>query len=174
MRPRAKPDANVYLIGFMASGKSAVGRALASRLGRRLIDTDRDVERIAKRKIARIFTERGEEAFRRLESRAIARAARRRGAVIALGGGAVLHRANVNLIRRTGSVAYLQVPLSVLRARGRRASRGSRPLWKRNLRTLLSVRRPAYRRAAHIVVRASQGSPRAVAGRIVRALEIEE
>ncbi len=155
MRPRAKPDANVYLIGFMASGKSAVGRALAIRLGRRLIDTDRDVERIAKRKIARIFAERGERAFRRLESRAIARAARRRGSVVALGGGAVLRRANVSLIRRTGSVAYLQVPPAKLRVRGRRASRGSRPLWKKNLRALLAVRRPAYRRAAHIVVRAS-------------------
>jgi len=158
----------------MASGKSAVGRALASRLGRRLIDTDREVERAAKRSIQRLFAERGEAAFRRLESRALSRAARQRGMIVALGGGAVLRRANVSLIRRTGSVAYLQVPLTKLRSRGRGVPRGSRPLWKTNLRALLAARRPAYRRAAHIVVRAAKGAPSAVAGRIIRALGIKQ
>ncbi|MDE2490398.1 MAG: hypothetical protein KGM24_06090, partial [Elusimicrobia bacterium] len=74
----------------MGTGKSAVGRALARRLRRPFSDLDAEVERAARAPVAEIFARRGETHFRRLERAALSRAARRRGAVVALGGGALL------------------------------------------------------------------------------------
>src|SRR5579859_3667520 len=79
--------ANIFLIGPMGSGKSTVGRALSKLLGCEFIDTDRRIERKAGMLIRDIFARSGEPAFRKLERREIARAARGRGCVIAVGGG---------------------------------------------------------------------------------------
>ena len=94
-------QSNIVLIGFMGSGKSEVGRLLAERLGRQLLDTDELIERDGAT-IPEIFAAEGEKGFRRHERSAIERAARTKGAVIATGGGAVLDPANVESLRRRG------------------------------------------------------------------------
>jgi shikimate kinase len=136
---------NVYLTGFMGAGKSAVGRALARLLGRPFLDTDALIERRAGRSVAQIFAAGGEPAFRRLERQAVARAARRRGIVCALGGGALLHPPSRRLVASSGLLVALTC--------------SERELWRRlkptlALRPLLSGGRPALRR----LLRARRGA----------------
>jgi len=97
---------NIYLSGFMGSGKSSVGLALARRLGLGFLDLDRQVERRAGLSLPRLF-ERGEEAFRRLESSALRQASRLRGRVVALGGGALLDPCNRRLVKGSGILVSL-------------------------------------------------------------------
>ncbi len=155
----------------MAAGKTAVGRALARRLKRRFVDADREIARAAGKSIPRLFAERGEAGFRRLETSALKKIVRDDNRVIALGGGAVLKRENVSLMRRAGTVIYLQAPFEVLYRRGRKES-GNRPLWRdrRGLKRLLRERRPSYRRSAHLTILAGRTGPERLAIRIVRRL----
>jgi shikimate kinase len=170
------PPKNIFLVGFMASGKSSVGRHLARLLRRPFVDTDAEVERAAKRSVARIFSENGEEYFRRLEQSAVARSCRRSGMVVAVGGGAVTRPRNVALMKKSGTIVYLSAGIELLWSRARREGLNRRPLLNsggtgrlRTMARLLALRRPIYRDCAHIVVRAS-GSPEQVAGRILQRL----
>src|SRR5688500_7118451 len=104
---QALPTGNIGLGGFMASGQSEVGRHLADRIGRKLVDGDTVVESDGI-SIPEIVAGEGEKGFRRRERKAVEKAARARGAVIATGGGAVLDDANVAALKRTGVVVYLQ------------------------------------------------------------------
>src|SRR5437763_1305591 len=109
---------NVVLIGFMGAGKSAVGRALAERLGFRLYDTDAMVEESAGRTIADVWDAEGEEGFRAREHDAVLQACAGSGRVIACGGGAVLEIRNYGILKGAGSVVYLRAPADVVRDRG--------------------------------------------------------
>lgn len=91
---------NIYLVGFMGCGKSAVGKALAKRLKRKFVDTDAAVEARAGESIASIFKNKGENAFRRLEAREIARIGKLSNTVAALGGGALLNPRSRALVSR--------------------------------------------------------------------------
>jgi shikimate kinase len=94
----------VFLTGFMGTGKTVVGRTLATRMGYGFVDTDDLIEKKAGRTIRQIFVERGEEVFRRMEIEAIQEAARMEKGVIALGGGAVTREENWATIRKSGGV----------------------------------------------------------------------
>ena len=89
--------APVFLTGFMATGKSKIGRLLASRMRRIFIDTDQMIEARAGKAIAAIFADEGEESFRALERECVVEAASRE-AVIALGGGAIAQEKNLKAI----------------------------------------------------------------------------
>src|SRR5450755_42182 len=82
------PDAPIFLVGFMATGKTTVGRILAARLGWRLVDLDDVIAREAGRTVPEIFEAEGEAGFRAREARALAAASAERRAVVATGGGA--------------------------------------------------------------------------------------
>jgi len=144
---------NVVLIGFMGTGKTAVGRALAARLGLAFVDTDAVVEERAGRPVARIFAEDGEERFRRLESEAVASAGDREGAVIATGGGVVLRPENMARLRRRGMVVALRAAPEAIVARvGAGADRpllGDHP--EERVRRLLEERGPLYQDADLVV-----------------------
>ena len=98
---------NLVLIGFMGTGKTAVGRRLARRLGWRFVDVDALIERGTGCSIPRLFAQRGEPVFRRLERRWIGRVIRGRRQVIATGGGAFLDPANRSLLKASGPVIGL-------------------------------------------------------------------
>ena len=87
---------NVFLVGFMGTGKSAVGKLLAQRLRRPFLDLDRKIEKEAGRPVLRIFAEDGEVGFRRLEAKAVREAAALNGHVIATGGGVMCDDGNVD------------------------------------------------------------------------------
>jgi shikimate kinase/3-dehydroquinate synthase len=159
----------------MGTGKTAVGRALAARLGARFVDTDVLVEEAAGRPIARIFAEDGEAAFRRLEARAVAEAAAPGGAVIATGGGVVLSAENMARLRRGGVVVALEAaPEAILARVGPGADRpllGTDPA--ASVRRLLAERAPLYA-AADLVVETSHLPVDAVVERVLAFLRQRE
>lgn len=165
---------NIFLVGMMGAGKTTVGKALARRLRRDFIDCDREIVERTGVPIATIFEIEGEAGFRRRESAVLAELARRSGAVVATGGGAVLAEENRRLMREHGTVVYIRVSLDHLHERTRRDN--VRPLLatgdrRATLASLLESRDPLYRQAAHIVVEGGTPGAGSLAGRIVEALE---
>jgi len=154
----------ISLAGMMGSGKSTVARELARLLGRRLVDTDAEVERRARRPVAALFAERGEPHFRALEREVV------RGLagpmVVALGGGAFCDPGNAEHLIRVGRVIFLDV--SAREAARRMGGDGGRPL-ARQWEELLRARMPLYRRAA-FTVPVDGASADAVARRIAALL----
>ena len=166
---------NVILIGFMGTGKTAVGEQVASRLGRRFVDTDALIEERAGRSISRIFAEDGEPAFRRLEAQVIAQAAAGDGRVIATGGGVVLSRANMDCLRGNGVIIALRADAESILAR---VGRGEyRPLLgdapEESIKRLLRERDPLYQEA-DLVVETSALSVQDVAERVVSFVAARE
>lgn len=141
---------NIVLTGFMATGKTSVGRQLAARLGYDFVDVDVLIEAEAGMPIPEIFTTRGEPAFRELEARMVERAAGRTACVIATGGGAIVNPQNLEALKRSGVVIALTAdPETILSRIGRGEDRpmlrgGER---RERIRLLLTERAPAYARA---------------------------
>lgn len=149
----SQPSFPIFLIGFMGTGKSTVGRALGGELGLPFVDLDRVIEEDAGKSIAEIFADDGEPQFRSLETAALTRLASQGPAVVATGGGAPEHDQNLETMRRSGLVIALDASLEEV---GRRiGDDASRPLWVRDesaVEELYRRRQPVYRRA-HAVLR---------------------
>jgi 3-dehydroquinate synthase len=142
---------NLVLAGPPGSGKTAVGRRLAERLGRPFADTDELVERLAGKSIPRIFGEAGEPAFRQLESVACGQLAEPAGRIIACGGGALLDEHSRLLLEAGGSLVSLTAEPEALLAR--LGENGARPLLAgpdraERLQSLLAARRGLYQSIA--------------------------
>jgi shikimate kinase len=166
----------IVLMGFMGTGKSEVGRRLAQRLGRAFVDTDQLVEERAGKRVAEIFADDGEPAFRALERAAVADAAARSGVVVAVGGGAVLDPENVRLLRDAGVLVYLTArPQVILRRVG---DTKHRPLLrddpKGTIDRLLAERGPVYAAAADVTVDTSEHTVDGVVKEIQGALARSE
>ena len=143
---------NIILTGFMGTGKTAVGKRLAKRLGWKFVDLDQLIEQSAGMPIARIFAERSEPVFRRLERRCIARVVHGDHQVVATGGGAMVDPQNRGRLRASGLVVCLTArPQAILARVGRRIS--ARPLLAGTsnpigrIRVLLNQRAQAYAQA---------------------------
>ncbi len=170
-------EKNIYLLGFMGSGKTRVGQALAKNLDRDFIDTDQLVEQKAGKTISQIFEQQGEEEFRRLEHLCIKEASRGKGAVIALGGGAPCRAENRKLIRQGISV-YISVAPDVILERVNRTNK--RPLLaglsdaekREKIEALLGQRERFYRQADVIVKIDAEGTAEEVADNIIENLKI--
>jgi shikimate kinase len=136
------------------SGKTTIGRRLAGKTGREVIDTDQLVISKEGREISDIFRSQGEAAFRKMETRAIASVAHLQGKVISVGGGAVLNPLNVHLLKMNGTIVFIDRPLEML------VPTGDRPLSSDmdKLRTMYQVRLPVYRAAADLTVK-NDGTP---------------
>jgi len=105
---------NITLTGFMGTGKTAVGKQLAKRLGWQFVDVDRLIEASATKPVAKIFAEHSEAVFRRLEKRMIRRVTRGREQVIATGGGAFVDAENRRALRAGGPVICLTASPKVI------------------------------------------------------------
>ena len=164
---------NIFLVGMMGAGKTTLGKALAQRLRRDFIDTDRILIERTGVPVATIFEIEGEEGFRRRESAVLAELGDRAPCVIATGGGVVLAEANRRLMRESGTVVYLHARLESLWERTRHDA--SRPLLatpdpRARLAELLEERDPLYRDAAHVVVDTGSQSASTLVIRVVAAL----
>ena len=138
----------------MGTGKSAVGRRLAARLGRRFVDTDILIEQEAKTSIANIFSQKGEPHFRALEKATIKRICQEKAIVIATGGGAIVSEENATRLKASGTVICLTAtPESILERVQNNTDRpllqGPEPLEK--IRSLLAIRAEAYAKADMII-----------------------
>lgn len=154
-----RPYQNVILVGYRGSGKTSVGRRLAQRFGWSFVDTDDRVEAAAGMSISAIFAQRGESAFRQLESEALAAAARERRQVISVGGGAVISEANRGVLRSAGVCIWLNASPEELHRRMQADphSAATRPPLTGlgsldEARHLLDRRRPMYAAVADHVV----------------------
>jgi shikimate kinase len=98
---------NIALIGFMGTGKTAVGRLLAEKLNKKFLEQDSLIEQKAGKSIPEIFRQNGEISFRELEIAATKEIAREQNAVIACGGGVVLNKINIDRLKESSVVVYL-------------------------------------------------------------------
>ncbi len=108
---------NIVLTGFMGTGKTSVGKRLASILGMDFVDTDMEIERLTGLKIPEIFQMYGEERFRKEESADVERIAALQNTVVATGGGVVLNPENMRHLRKNGFVVLLQARPEVIARR---------------------------------------------------------
>jgi shikimate kinase len=151
MITRLKRSPGLYLVGFMAAGKTTIGKALAERLGWSFADLDDDIEAAARRSISEIFETEGEAAFRLLEKEALRRrvCAIERGCptVLALGGGAYAQPGNFELVQDNGITLWLDCPFETVQQRVAAATH--RPLARDPERflQLYNERQAAYGRA---------------------------
>lgn len=152
MHIKLKGSPAIYLVGFMGSGKSTVGRLLASRLGWEFVDLDDEIEREGGARISDIFERFGEPAFRAIEHRVlveqIAEVRRGNPRVIALGGGAFVQANNRQRIQDGGISIFLDSPAAELWKRVTEQG-DDRPLARdqAEFRALYESRRHEYERA---------------------------
>ena len=153
----AKQTPGIYLVGFMGSGKSTIGRKLASKIGWRFADLDDDIEAHAAKTIPEVFDQDGEAEFRRIESAMLtARIAEVKAGqplVLALGGGAFAQPQNRLALKDAGLTIWLDVPFALVEQRV--VGFSHRPLARdpEKFRALFDQRREAYAEAqAHIAV----------------------
>src|SRR3989338_3633633 len=112
---------NIVLIGFMGTGKTSVGKILASKLGRPVADVDQRIEERQKRKIREIFESEGEARFRAFEKEAVAEIASGEGVVITTGGGVVLDPANIAALKKNGILVALSATPETIHRRVKNA-----------------------------------------------------
>jgi shikimate kinase len=163
----------VYLTGFMGTGKSVVGRALAHHMKRPFVDLDAVIEKSSGKRVAELFAGKGEKAFRNLERKALLKTAKRKGLVVALGGGALLDKRNLELVEKTGVLVKLTCSRREL-VRRLRPSRLSRPPLSGGslddrVRILLRARKGAHG-DARMFISTTKRSPAAAAKILARRL----
>ena len=142
---KSKP--NLYLVGFMGVGKSAIGRRVAKELGYRFLDSDHCIEKEQGRAIPEIFEAQGESAFRAMERRFIESGHPDGGCVVSCGGGLVVQEGMKELLKEKGVVICLFASVESILERTSRNS--NRPLLnvenpEARIRQLLAEREPIY------------------------------
>jgi shikimate kinase len=147
------PGDNIVLVGFMGAGKSTIGRLLARRLGRCLVETDDVISAREGRSIPDIFGESGEARFRELEGEALEALTLKSGDVIATGGGLPCREGRMAALRALGTVVWLKADFRLALERARRS--GARPMLAgrsvEDLEALYREREPYYREA-HLIM----------------------
>ncbi len=175
--PRSETlEKNIALIGFMAVGKSAIGRTLARRLRRRFVDLDRVIEKAEGSKVREIFERKGEAYFRQLEKQALTTVLEANNQVIATGGGVILDDANIQILRDKALLIGLSAELDVLLARAGDASK--RPLLqgsdrREKIEALLRQRGSRYAQA-HVTIDTSNLTVDQVVKKIIGMLEVRK
>ena len=164
---------SVFLVGPMGSGKTAVGRQLAERLGLPFADSDAEIEARTGVDVAYIFEREGEAGFRTRERDMIDELTRREGIVLATGGGAILLPENRERLSTRGTVVFLDATIEQQLQHTRRGR--NRPLLatadpRARLEELMSVREPLYRSIAAITIKTDGRRLSSVADEIATAL----
>jgi shikimate kinase len=160
----------IYLVGFMAAGKTTVARALAGRLDWQAVDIDELIEKRERQTVADIFAKRGEAYFRSLERQVLLEQIGPRHLVVATGGGTFADAQNRAAINTDGVSVWLDVPLD--RLVGRVPADGRRPLAadRAGFERLYHQRRAAYEQA-HVRLDAGRASVDALVEQLVDWLE---
>ena len=141
---------NIVLVGFMGTGKSAVGKKLAEKLKRDFLELDDSIEAKEKMPIKDIFEKKGEPYFRMVEKEVIKEASSRKNIVISAGGGAIVDEENFKNLKNSGTIIYLKASLETILKRTKGLK--TRPLLnvpdpKKQIEELLKKREPYYNKA---------------------------
>jgi shikimate kinase len=148
-------DVNLYLVGFMGTGKSTVGRAVAQKLGFTVLDSDHEIERLHKQSIPEIFASAGEPAFRAMERTFVESGHPAERTVVSCGGGLVVQPGVLALLKTKGVVVCLHASIETILARTARHQH--RPLLvaenpEERIRTLYAVREPIYKQSGTVIL----------------------
>lgn len=143
---------NIVLIGYRGTGKSTVGKALAAKLGRAVVSTDQEIIRRAGRTIPEIVAGHGWEYFRDLESDVCKELAGQNNLVIDTGGGAILRKQNVEVLKQNGLLFWLTASVETIASRiggdTQRPSLTGTKSFVQEIEDVLSERTPSYQAAA--------------------------
>ncbi len=148
-------DVNLYLVGFMGTGKTTVGRAVAQRMGFHVLDSDHEIERQQRKTIPEIFAQDGEPAFRAMEREFIERGHPTERTLVACGGGLVVQPGMLALLKTKGVVVCLHASLDTILTRT--ARQRNRPLLEvenpeERIRTLYAAREPIYKQSGTVIL----------------------
>ena len=155
---------NIALIGMAGCGKSTVGKLLAERTGKRFVDADEEIVKLAEKPIPDIFAQEGEEAFRAYETQVLTELGKKSGLVIATGGGCVTRERNYPLLHQNSRILWLKRDAAVLPTEGRPLSQKTAPA------VLYEQRKPLYAAFADAAVE-NDSTPEECVKRIIAALE---
>ncbi|MCR5195195.1 MAG: shikimate kinase [Pseudobutyrivibrio sp.] len=165
---------NIYLVGFMGTGKSTIARRLQKFLPFQIVEMDEAIERVEAMTIPEIFEKKGEEGFRKAESQLLAIIAKEKNQIISCGGGIVLKPENIAIMKESGTVVRLTSSAETIFERVNRNN--NRPLVKgkglSDIQKMISDREKYYADAADIVVDSGEQSPDEVASEIVKQLAL--
>ena len=162
----------------MGTGKTAVGRVLAEKLGKKFIELDWLIEQKAGKSIPEIFEQDGEIAFREREIEATKEVSKSKNSVIACGGGIVLNKINIDRLSESSRIVYLTAsPRAILDRVS--TEEGQRPLLEVEnpiliIRELLRFRKPFYERASDITINTSKLSIESITDQIINRLKEDE
>jgi shikimate kinase len=164
---------NIVLTGFMGTGKSKIGRRLAKKLRMSYLDTDELIEEREKDSISAIFKKRGEEYFRRLETKVVKEVALLDNYVISTGGGVVLREGNIRVLKKNAFIVCLFASPEVILKRTKGDEK--RPVLKgddrkERIEELLAIRKSYYEKADFSVDTSTLDSKKVVE-EIVKFLE---
>jgi len=145
---------NIYIVGFMGTGKTSTGRELAARLKRDFFDLDEIIEQKEKMSVAQIFKQKGESYFRKLERDLVKEVASRENLVVSCGGGAIVDKDNLASLKKSGVIICLQSDADTILKR----TKGNlqRPLLnvdnpRERINKLLKDREPFYSQSDHFL-----------------------
>lgn len=155
---------NIVLIGMPGCGKTTIGKLLSEKTGRRLIDTDDEIVKLAGKTIPEIFSQDGEDVFRDFETRVLAEFGKQSGLIIATGGGCVTKVRNYPLLHQNGEIFWIRRELDSLPTDGRPLSQNN------NLSELYKVREPLYEKWDDWFVE-NNDTPEAAAMKIMNVME---
>ncbi len=169
---------NIVLIGYMGTGKTAVGQVLSEEMRREFIELDWLIEKKAGKSIPEIFKDGGEIAFRELEIEAAKQVAAKTNVIIACGGGIILNKINIDRLKVNGITVCLTALPDVILERVS-VEQGQRPLLEvedqlKTIKEMLEYRKPYYERSADITIDTSEMSISEVVQEIVDKLKEDE
>lgn len=161
-----KQTQNIILVGMPGCGKTTIGKILADKTGRVIVDTDFLIAEKAGCSIPEIFSTYGEKYFRKVETEVIADSAKKNNIILATGGGCVTRIENLDLLRQNGPVIWIKRDLSLLETKGRPLSESGR------LQQMYAQREPLYRTFADLSVH-NTNSPEDAAEQIINKLKLD-
>ncbi len=166
---------NIVFIGFMCSGKTTIGRTLAKRQDYKFIDTDQWIRKKEKMDIGDIFEKKGEDYFRKLETKTVKHFANNlSNTVVSTGGGLSVRQENIPYLKEIGTVIYLSVSKDTVLSRLN--PNIERPLLsvddpEKRIEELLEERNPIYEKAADLIIDTNNKTISKIVDEIIERLE---
>lgn len=165
---------NIFLIGFMGTGKSTISRALKKELGMECMEMDEIIEEKQGMPIPKIFEKYGEDYFREAESRLLMELRERDNVIVSCGGGVVVRKENIGYMRESGKVVLLSATPQTVYERVKNST--NRPILNGNMNVeyigeLMEKRREKYQAAADIVIVTDGKRTEEICREIIQKLE---
>lgn len=167
---------NIYLIGFMGTGKSTVAKEMSKLLPLRVVEMDETIEMLASESISDIFSNKGEAAFRDMETMFLNAISKEKNQIISCGGGIVLRDENIDTMKKSGVVCLLEASPEVICDRVNNSN--NRPLLENkktveDIKAILDSRQERYQKAADLTFDVSANTPMEIASEIIKALALK-